>query len=233
MDEAEREQRAERERAIAQHPQEQDIQERLDAAAAERLQEVAGDDRRRYGERKRGDESQSRAHAEPAADAAHQQDGGEDVEQHQRDLEDGDRGLSHPEKRRDDPRLRAEHVVLTVEEERKGPELAEMLGHQTDDGLVGVEVDVSVDDEYGGANQHQQHGERGEDQGLSSPTVKDRGDHRQQYSGALSSVRSRACRPFEVSVSRRAVRQLLMSSGHRESILGAPWHQRNWSRPNN
>ncbi len=112
-----------------------------------------------------------------AADAAHQQHGGQDVEKHEWSLQNGNRRPRDPEKGRDDPRLHAEHVVLTVEEQRKRPKFAQMLGHQPDDGLVGIEVDVSLEYEDRGANEHQEHRERGEEPGLASPSVKDRSEH--------------------------------------------------------
>ena len=46
--------------------------------------------------------------------------------------------------RRGDPRLDTEHVVLPVEEKRKRAELAEVLRHQADDGLVRIEVEMLV-----------------------------------------------------------------------------------------
>ena len=115
MQEAEHQQRAERERALAKHPEKQHVEDRLDTAAPERLQESACDDRRRHDERERRDESDSRAQPQPAGDAAHQQQGGDDIEDDQWRFQDRDRRTGDPEEGRDEPRLHAEHVVLIVE----------------------------------------------------------------------------------------------------------------------
>ena len=56
-----------------------------------------------------------------------------------------------------------------------------MLGHQADDGLVGVEVDVSLEDEHRGANEHQDDGEGGEEPGLAPPSIEERGDHARRF----------------------------------------------------
>ena len=61
-----------------------------------------------------------------------------------------------------------------------------MLGHQAHDGLVGIVVDVSPEDEHRRAKEHEKRGERGEEPRLAPPSVEDRGDHdAQQYSRAI------------------------------------------------
>src|SRR4029453_17951870 len=46
------------------------------------------------------------------------------------------------EKRSSDPRFDRQPEGLPVKEERKGAALDQMLGHQADDGLVGIESDL-------------------------------------------------------------------------------------------
>ena len=48
-----------------------------------------------------------------------------------------------------------------------------MLGHQADDGLVGVEVDVAVEEKHRRADEHQQHRERAEEPRLAPSAVED------------------------------------------------------------
>ena len=58
----------------------------------------------------------------------------------QRQLQRRDRGAEHEEDRRRQPCLDAEHVVLSVEEQRKRPQADQVFGHQPGDRLVGIEA---------------------------------------------------------------------------------------------
>ena len=62
------------------------------------------------------------------------------VEQHERQPQHRDGRSAEPEERHRHPRLHAEHVVLAVEEQRKGAKLAQVLRHQAVDGLIRVKI---------------------------------------------------------------------------------------------
>ncbi len=117
-----------------------------------------------------------------------QQDSGGDVQQRERGFQQRNRRPPHPEKRRGNPRLDAEHVVLIVKEEWKGAEFTDVLGHQADDGLVGVELDVSAEHEQRAAKEDEERGEGREELQL-APAAVERCPHaRAQYTGFSNRV---------------------------------------------
>ena len=134
---------AEGDRPVAQRPQREHVQKRFDARA-ERFEQVGRQDR--VADAASGRTAASASHGEPIDRVKHAQQPHRDdaVDDHERQPQHGHGRPAEPDERRRDPGLDAEHVVLSVEEERKGPELAEVLGHQADDGLVGIEVEVLV-----------------------------------------------------------------------------------------
>src|SRR5206468_3665027 len=69
MQEAEYQQRTKCERLALEHPEDQHVQERFDAARTERLQKAARDGRRWHDERERRDKTEGGSQLEPVADA--------------------------------------------------------------------------------------------------------------------------------------------------------------------
>ena len=67
--------------------------------------------------------------------------------------------MADNKERRGKPRFHAEHVVLSVIEERKVPELGKMLRHQADDGLIGIEVEAFVPDRNDRAEEDEENGQ--------------------------------------------------------------------------
>ena len=67
------------------------------------------------------------------------------------------RGAAESEKRRGDPGLHAQHVVLAVKEKWEGPELAQVLRHQADNRLIRIEIELLVCDHRIRADQHEQY----------------------------------------------------------------------------
>ena len=142
VQEPHREHGPEGDRPVPQCPQREHVQERFDARS-KRFEQVGRQDRRGCGQRQdRGQRQPWRAdRPREAAQQPHRDDA---VDDHERQPQHGHGRSANPDERRRDPGLDAEHVVLSVEEERKRAELAEVLRHEADDGLVRIEVEVLV-----------------------------------------------------------------------------------------
>ena len=137
MKDAEARQRAEGRRPVSQRPQAQDVQERFDAGAEgehqlHRNKRGCGHEGQRGGQREHGADS-------PAGHLADQQHGDSDVDEEQGRAQHRERRPADPEERRGHPRLHGQHVVLAVEEQRERPELAQVLRHEANNGLIGIE----------------------------------------------------------------------------------------------
>jgi hypothetical protein len=63
-------------------------------------------------------------------------------------------------KRRGDPGLDAEQIVLAVEIQWKRAQFGEMLGHQAHDRLIGIEVRLLPERPDGASKQHERHHRR-------------------------------------------------------------------------
>ena len=93
----------------------------------------------------------------------HEQQGNDHTDQQQRKFQRRHRWTGHEEKRRGDPRLHRENVVLAVQEQRKGNALDEVLRHQSHHRLIGIEIGLRPEDEYRGAGDDE-HDDRGGDE---------------------------------------------------------------------
>ena len=133
-------------RTRADEPQEGHPEQRLDVATL-CLDEARARERRCEGEEERRDAGERRAQAAPAHEPDDEEHRGGEIGGDERCTQRGDRGPADPVERHRPPRFHGEHVRLPVEEQRKRAFLAQVFGHQADDGLVGVEVRLLVDGE--------------------------------------------------------------------------------------
>ena len=88
----------------------------------------------------------------------HQEHGGRHVDQHDGKLQDGDRRAKHRKQRRRQPGLHAEHVLIAVDEHREGAAFRDVLGHQSEDGLIGIEAGLLPEQEHRGTGQDERDG---------------------------------------------------------------------------
>ncbi|MEZ5284743.1 MAG: hypothetical protein R2712_08045 [Vicinamibacterales bacterium] len=156
MQERHGQRRPQREWACSEQPEHEHPEERLRVAAL-RLHQVRGGHERREREWRRGEGGHPGIQPRLRHQQAPQENGRGCIDQHHGEPQREHGGPRDGEHRRHQPRFHAEHVLLAVEEERKRPALREVLGHQADDGLVGIEVAFVEGEEEPAA-----HGDRGE-----------------------------------------------------------------------
>jgi hypothetical protein len=131
---------AERPPVSPEHPQQDHVEPRLHVAAVG-FHDPRGDARRREGQRQRGDRGEGRAESGFGDQDAREQCDGREIDGGQWRLQRRNRcaGQRHQWSRK--PGLDRQHVGLAVEEQREGAALADVLGHQADDALIGIEVE--------------------------------------------------------------------------------------------
>ena len=129
---------AKRQRAAAQFPENEDVDERLDAGARQ-FEEMVCRRWRRNHKRQSCDEGERWSQSQRISQRGDERDGCDCVQRQEGEPHDGDRRPRDPEKRSDDPRFDGEQVVQAVIEKRKFAETAEASRHQSDDGLIGIE----------------------------------------------------------------------------------------------
>ena len=149
-------------RAAPREPDQEDIQKRLEVAAA-RLKELRGragraeNEEHARGARIRGPE------AHFAFENPQEQDRDRQVDREERELERRDRDAEQQEHRRRHPGFDAKNVALTVQEDGKRAQLAEVLRHQAHHGLIGIEERLAPEDEDRRAGEDEQDDEREDD----------------------------------------------------------------------
>ncbi len=104
-----------------------------------------------------------------ALQRAQQQERDDEVDDEQRQLQRGDRDAEHRERQRGHPGLDGEDVVLAVEEQREGAQLAEVFAHQPDHGLIGIEVRLVAEQEDCRSGEDGDRGQRHHDDALPRP----------------------------------------------------------------
>ena len=115
-------------------------------------------------------EGQERAQTGLALQHPQQQGRHRHVNAQQRELQDGDGGAEEQEQGGGQPGLDGQHEVLPIEEDGQRPELAEVLRHQADDGLIGVELRGPAEHQRAAAEEHQRDGKEGDQRALARPT---------------------------------------------------------------
>ena len=159
---------AEPDRTAARHPEQQDVQERLEVAAAglEQLRRRAG--RRHHEEQRRG-EPQRRPESRLAMEQPHEQQPDRQIDQQQRELQRSDRRSRDEKDRCRQPGLHGENVILTIQEQRERDAFGQVLRHEAHDRLIGVEVGLRPEDEDGRTGDDQDDDERGDERALAIP----------------------------------------------------------------